>query len=89
MPSTGENIRARRQALGITQKTLAERVGSTETTVGRWERDESEPRGGHFAKLAEALETTVAELYSPPESNRTPADGGASVTSDLDDMVIP
>lgn len=36
--SNGENLRKRRQMLGLTQAELAERIGVPTNTVARWER---------------------------------------------------
>lgn len=35
---TSEELRRRREALGLTQRALAERLGVREETVNRWER---------------------------------------------------
>jgi transcriptional regulator with XRE-family HTH domain len=37
---TGQQLRARRQAAGLTQVALAERLRVTSNTVARWERNE-------------------------------------------------
>ncbi len=37
---TGQQLRARRQAAGLTQVELSERLGVTSNTVARWERNE-------------------------------------------------
>lgn len=39
----GERIRQRRMDRGLTQHTLAERLGLSSTSVAHWERDLSEP----------------------------------------------
>jgi DNA-binding transcriptional regulator YiaG len=41
---TATDIKARRQALGLNQRELGERLGGiTQNTVARWERDEVKP----------------------------------------------
>ena len=56
---TGQELRAQRRRLGLTQRLLAERVGVTSTSVARWERGErgiSEP----VARLVRLLAETAA-----------------------------
>jgi transcriptional regulator with XRE-family HTH domain len=36
----GDKLRERRQALGLTQQRLADRLGVSRNTVARWEREE-------------------------------------------------
>jgi len=50
------DIRALRMALGMTQEQLARALGTTATTVSRWEREKTRPTGDlmrrALAKLA-------------------------------------
>jgi transcriptional regulator with XRE-family HTH domain/DNA-binding CsgD family transcriptional regulator len=60
-------IRALREALGISQAGLAERLEVSRSTVIRWEKGDSLPQGRHFAvleKLAENQEGESAWLFS-------------------------
>lgn len=61
----GKALRARRAALGLTQREVAERVeGKTEgKDISRYERGEHLPGQDTRAALAAALETTLADLY--------------------------
>jgi transcriptional regulator with XRE-family HTH domain len=57
----GEVIKDRREALGLTQKDLADRANVEEPqTVSRWERGLNSPTD--LDSVAKALETTVDEL---------------------------
>lgn len=47
-----ELIRTSRRVAGLTQAALAERVGTTQSAVSRWERGHEEPR---LARLAAVL----------------------------------
>jgi transcriptional regulator with XRE-family HTH domain len=65
----GENIRARREELGINQYQLAELLGVRQPTVWRWEKGQMEPRRRHKSRLAEVLEAEVRVLF-PLEPTR-------------------
>lgn len=56
-------LQQRRKKLGIRQIPLAERLGTTQSTVSRWERGEIPPARYHAA-LIEILEITPAELHA-------------------------
>jgi transcriptional regulator with XRE-family HTH domain len=62
----GGNIRAARDDLGLTQHTLAARLGmaSGHTAVGRWERGVVLPSPATFAKLADVLGCDISWLYT-------------------------
>jgi transcriptional regulator with XRE-family HTH domain len=55
-------LAARRQALGYTQETLAQKLGVEHSTVGRWERGVHGPLPWQGPDLAEALNVSVDEL---------------------------
>lgn len=55
-------IREHRRAIGWTQKELAERVGTTATTVHRWESAASEPTARNLRDLARALDVSMDEI---------------------------
>jgi transcriptional regulator with XRE-family HTH domain len=50
---TAKQIVALRKKLGITQRQLAEEIGSTPATVARWETGQHVPRGGYLKALLE------------------------------------
>ena len=58
----GARIRARREALGLTQAALAERAGVTSNYVGVLERGLKLPTLDTLITLAKALETSPADL---------------------------
>lgn len=57
-----ENIRAARQARGMTQQELADRLDLTPNAVTMWESGRSKPRTAMMPLLAEILGTTTGEL---------------------------
>ena len=75
--NVGELIKTKRQALGITQKQIAEYVGVSEGTVSRWESGNiGNMRRDRIAKLAEILHVSPTAIMgvddeSAPEEDST------------------
>lgn len=61
----GENIRLRREALGLSQRELAQKFTPplSQSTITRWEYGAMEPRRDHKRRLAEVLSTDVRMLF--------------------------
>ncbi len=57
-------LKERREALGLTQRQVAEKIGIAERAYQRYEYDKRQPCVGTALKIALALNTTVEELYS-------------------------
>lgn len=88
-------IRERRLELGLTQEDLADRMieihrrrnpdAPPDRTRGQmvsdWERAVNAPTGRKLELLAEALETTVADLTAGPKSERTKPSGTPDLLS--------
>lgn len=55
-------IAQRRIALGMTQKQLAEVIGTTQAMIARWEAAKHAPNGTTLMKLSNALNCTIDEL---------------------------
>ncbi|GAB3890145.1 helix-turn-helix domain-containing protein [Kibdelosporangium lantanae] len=53
---------ARREALGFSQESFAEKLGAHSGTVGRWERGESDPQPWRRRRIADALGISLDEL---------------------------
>jgi transcriptional regulator with XRE-family HTH domain len=58
----GENLKKARFRAGLTQAELAEKAGTTQTTVARIERDAVQPEVTTVRKLAKALDASIADL---------------------------
>jgi transcriptional regulator with XRE-family HTH domain len=58
----GQNIRANRKRLNITQEALAERCGLHPVELGRAERGKRDLRVSTIAKIARGLEVPACEL---------------------------
>jgi DNA-binding transcriptional regulator YiaG len=50
---TPKRIVKLRQALGLTQQQLADRIGAMQPTVARWETGKNQPRGANLKALLE------------------------------------
>lgn len=64
----GQNVRKRREALGLTQEKLAENADIDRTYVSDIERGTRNPGIKNVARLARALRTTASELTEGIES---------------------
>ncbi len=63
-------IRARAEA-GLTQQQLAERMGTKQEVVARWEGGKVMPSTRTLARLAKATGTTLRISFMPPRASRT------------------
>lgn len=66
-------IRAIRKAAGLTQTEFAERLGTTQSTVTRWEKG-SEPSAELLARIADYANTTMDRLLGTDDLSGTPTD---------------
>lgn len=67
---TGNRIAQRRKLLGFTQKELAEKIHVTDKAVSKWELGRNFPDLGLMEELAQALDTTPAELLGLETDDR-------------------
>mgnify|MGYP000083507184 CR=1 FL=1 len=58
----GENIKKIRESKGMSRKELADKLGITEMSVGRYENNQREPKHDVLIKIAEILEVPVTLL---------------------------
>ena len=58
--------RARRRA-GISQATLADRIGTTKSAISRWENGQVDPSFGAVVRAAQACSSSVGMLLSEHE----------------------
>ncbi len=70
MPEFGEQLRRAREAKGITQQSLAEKLYVTRQTVSRWEGGERYPDLLTVKKLSQVLEVDVGDLLSDEEPSQ-------------------
>lgn len=62
----GANLRAARNGAGLTQRQLAERIGTDSFQVSRWERGANRPQDATLAALADALGVDLAAFDVEP-----------------------
>jgi transcriptional regulator with XRE-family HTH domain len=76
-PPLGLRLTELRQAAGLTQTQLAERIGVHPSNIGFWELSGTPPRGEVLPKLAHALGVSVDELLgvTPPKPKKQAAKG--------------
>ena len=60
--STGEKIKIARKKAGLTQRELGEKLGVSQSAVGQFEMDRSNPNLETLEKIASALKTPISEL---------------------------
>ena len=66
--SIGENIKNARKKAGLTQKELAEKMGSTQQNLAQYESGKRNPKLETLNKIAGALEIPVSLLTSSLDS---------------------
>lgn len=59
----GENITSRRQAAGLSQEALADRLGASAEDVRRWENDEVLPDADKVSQLCRILGISAGDLH--------------------------
>jgi transcriptional regulator with XRE-family HTH domain len=62
-----KNMKKYRQILGISQMSLAEKVGCSTTLIGNIEINKRFPSADNINRIARALEVKVADLFSEEE----------------------
>lgn len=65
-----ENIKERMRELGLTQKTLAERLKTSQPTVSAWVNSETLPDKKSQEKLCKALECKIERLVKVPQEDQ-------------------
>ena len=71
MKTTGEKIKERRITLNMTQKDLADQVGTTVRTISSYEAAGSKPRGLNLRKLCSVLNVSEAYLLKDEIEDET------------------
>jgi len=86
LPVFAANVRARRNALGLTQEIVADRAQMEASYWSRVERGAIEPGVRMVTRIAHALETTPARLLAGVEQ---PIDGPAPDRPSVNDRAVP
>lgn len=72
----GRHLVALREAAGLTQQQLAEKLGVSGSNIGFWERWDKPPRGDILPQLADALGVSMDELMRTAPPKPKPASKG-------------
>lgn len=77
-PAYGHHLTQLREAAGLTQQQLADRLGVHQSNIAFWERWDRPPRGDIVPKLAEVLGVTCDEVLAVKVAKvkRTAGPGG-------------
>lgn len=75
----GDRVAAAREALGMTQKALAARLGVAIKTIEKWEDDLSEPRANKLQMLAGVLNVSMPWLLMGEGPGLDEPSGGEAV----------
>jgi len=67
-----EHIRALRRYLGLTQRELADRLGTRQQTISEWEIGLYKPRGASSTLLSIVAERAKFEYKAIPKSSKSP-----------------
>jgi transcriptional regulator with XRE-family HTH domain len=73
----GPRLRSLREAVGLTQQQLADRVGVKWESVSRWERGTREPSWGNVLALGKALGVPCTAFQGEEGEQATKAPAGA------------
>lgn len=73
----GDRLAGARDAAGLTQEDLAQRLGVRLTTVQAWEEDMAEPRGNRLQMLAGMLNVSLSWLLTAEGAGLDTPDGPA------------
>lgn len=65
----GVNIQERRKKLGLTQESLAEKIGVGQQSLSRMERGDIAPKLERLPEVAATLQCSVADLFRPEAGN--------------------
>ena len=80
-----DNLKAARQARGLSQEELASRLHVVRQTVSKWEQGRSVPDADMLVRISEVLETPVATLLgsTPVEEEREETDINTELATQL------
>ena len=65
-----EHVRALRRHLGLTQRELADRLGTRQQTISEWEKGMYQPRGASSTLLSIVAEQAKFEYQATPSPKR-------------------
>ena len=79
----GDRLAGAREAAGLTQEALAQRLGVRLTTLQAWEEDLAEPRGNRLQMLAGMLNVSLTWLLTATGDGLASPDEDKGLTSPI------
>ena len=64
MKKTENNLKTIINKIGVKQKWVAERVGTTQSLVSLWVNNKKQPKIDSLLRLSTALNCTIEEMYN-------------------------
>ena len=83
----GDRLTAAREAAGMTQDSLAKRLGVKKSTVRNWENDLSEPRANRLSMLAGLLNVSMMWLING-EGQGVENPDAEPLTADMTEIIL-
>lgn len=65
----GERIKQARKVAGISQEELAQKIGTRQSQVTRWETDQAEPRISFLKKITETTGVPLSALMGENDNH--------------------
>lgn len=62
--TTGQAIRSAREQARLTQNELADRIGTTQAMIVRYEKDQQSPTMNRIRQIAKALNVRITDLIT-------------------------
>ena len=84
----GDRLAAARDAAGLSQKELAQRMGIKTSTLRNWEDDLSEPRANRLSIFAGILGVSLSWLLTGEGEGLSAPDVGEPVSPDMNALLI-
>jgi transcriptional regulator with XRE-family HTH domain len=81
-------IKQRRKQLGLSQEDLAERAGTDQTAVSRYELGKNEPGADILGALAKALDTTTDWLLGLTDIPDRPLRGQSDLSDEEKELIV-
>lgn len=76
----GDRLAAAREAVGLSQKELAERIGVSKKVISDWENDMKEPRANRLQMLAGMLNVSLMWILTGEGEGLTAPDAGGKLS---------
>jgi transcriptional regulator with XRE-family HTH domain len=81
-------IRERRQKVGMTQEELADRIGTNQRQISKYENGHNDPTADVLAALARALDTTTDWLLGLTDTPERPLRTEADLNEDERELLL-